>query len=306
MGTSNKRYQIGIDIGATKINAGIIGLDGQIYVQKRMLIGDSRPDENLENQITDLVDSCIKDMGITNQDINFLGIGVPGTVDLKRETVQYAPNLNLRDYDLIGRLKTRYDFDMLLEQDAKSAAIGELLIGAGRGMDDIVCITLGTGIGCGMIIDKQIFRGKQNTAGEIGHIVINASGPACNCGKSGCLEAYASGTGLSKRATEAFGYHVSSKDLFEMAENNPKAAEIVDAGAEAMGIGVVNIINILSPQAIILSGGLSEQSSYIEKIKAFVYQNAYELSILPDDFVFCRAELGSDAPMIGAGLLNQI
>jgi len=307
MESIEKKYQVGVDIGATKANIGIIDKQGKIYVIQKIKTGNEEPSEKILNDIADKIKSCMNEVDLTIDDVGFIGVGVPGTVNKEGTCVVYAPNLNWKNVELVRILKSVFPIEIKVEQDAKAAAAGELLAGAGRGMSDIVCLTLGSGIGGGIIIDRKIFSGALNTAGEVGHIVVHPGGSQCNCGKRGCVEAYGAGLGLQRKALEVFGREVTSEELFDMEkQGDSNAKRIIDAGAEALGICIVNVVNTLSPQAVILSGGITHQQSYVNRIKEFVYENAYGLAIDKEKFIFCTAELGADAPMVGAGLLNLL
>ncbi len=303
----NGKYTIGIDIGATKANIGIIDENYTICGKTKVPTNTGQESGKILSDIAQAVKNCMADLKLEIQDISFMGIGVPGTVDDKGKKVIFAPNLKWRNVEIAEILKSEFSCEICVEHDVKAAAAGELLAGAGRGMSDIVCMTLGSGIACGIIIDKKIHRGAFNTAGEIGHMVINPNGPACNCGKKGCVEAYGSGTGIGRRATEMFGRKMSSEEVFELEkQGDQRAADIITAGVEAIGISLVGVVNLLSPEAVILSGGLTNQKEYAARIKEFVLSNSYNLAVPKDKFKFAIAELGPDAPMVGAAILSNL
>ncbi len=303
------KYSLGIDIGGTKVNIGIFKNDGKLKIKNKYLIIKGGSCYNLVKYICENILTLIDENGITLKQIFFTGVGVPGTVDSENAKVIYAANVFWKDEPIGEYFKEFLGIDIKLIQDTRAAALGELLFGAGRGYKNIVCITLGTGIGAGIIINKKIYNGLSNAAGELGHIIVSPNGRKCNCGQKGCLEAYASGNAIQKRAEELFGEidNITTESVFKLAEQeNNTAKEIIKEMVKYLSIGIVNIINILQPEAVILSGGLSSQEKLlISPLKRLVSNMCYLNSADLIKPILIRAELGEDAPVYGAGMLYR-
>lgn len=236
-------------------------------------------------------------------EICFCGIGIPSTVSPDGKIVVKAPNLGWINFPLADLLQKALNIPVQLMQDSRAAAYGEYRIGGGAGHRAVVCITLGTGIGTGIVIDGQIFNGALGCAGELGHVPVVPGGRECACGQRGCLECYSAGKGLNIVARELFGKDCSSEKLFELARSGSEHARaaLLDS-VEKLGTVVVSMINLLSPDCVLFSGGLSEQRElYVEPLIDFVQAKRYH-SGADDELHIGVASLGEDAPMVGAAL----
>jgi glucokinase len=309
---------LGIDIGGTKTNIGLVDAKGTVLTQKKtatsVKTGPQWAEENIQSIIEDTkeVVATLQD----NQQIRSIGIGVPGTVNWDLGEVVFAPNLHWRNIPIRDIFEDVFGIPVFIGQDTQAAAWGEFLYGAGQGLRDIACITIGTGIGCGLVIGGHLYRGRFGTAGEIGHTVVEKEGLPCNCGKNGCVEVYASGTAILNRfrlAVEA-GQKTSllehkqpdeltTFDIFAGAgAHDPLAQEIIGSAVEYLSMALTNLINLFGPEAVILSGGIGEQRAlYVEPLIQRTYARIY--SILMDKTKITPARLGANAPLIGAAML---
>lgn len=303
------RIRIGIDIGGTKANMGLLTEDGTIIARhKLMMPKDTLPDEQLK-LIAGTAEKLVIESGYAMSDLVFVGMGVPGTVDDTNTTVLNAPNLNWVNVHAAERFYEYCGLKPLVAQDARASALAEYLCGSGQNAKLLVSVTLGTGIGGGIIANGTIFNGALGTAGEIGHIPVVANGRLCGCGRRGCAETYGSGTGIARGADEhpAFaGQHLSSERIFELAqEGNANALEVIADAIEKLGRGLCAVVNLLSPDAMIFSGGLCVQRElYVNPLIDFIRTHAYALAC-DDKLKIDISSLGSDAPMIGAAMLDK-
>ena len=198
-----------------------------------------------------------------------------------------------------------FPFDIYLGQDTKAAVLAEYLFGAGRGCKNLVCLTIGTGIGSGIIINGKVYFGTYGTAGEIGHMIVKINGNKCNCGMSGCLEAHASGSYIANKAMELIKGNkkiLNGKDVFVLAKKGNKTSlDIINEATEYLGISLVNILNILGPEKIIISGGLSNENELIINVlDRYIKEKGY--LVAAEKVKVVKAELGVYAPMVGAAM----
>ncbi len=304
---------IGIDIGASKANIGVLGANGAILAKTKIDIRGLKNDSDATLEAICVETAKVVDgAGIAMDRIGFVGLGVPGTVESAGGRILYAPNLGWRDVRVGDQFRRRLGRTPGLVQDARAAALAECLLGAGRGEPVVICLTLGTGIGAGIILGGKIFNGGLNTAGEVGHMIVQQDGEPCGCGRSGCLEAYASGTAIVRAARKLGKWNdVPGMDKAESVFDKARAGDgdargIVERAARYLGIGIVNIVNILSPNVVIISGGMCEQEDLlIRPVREYVAANAYTLTVQTGAFRIVKAALGEDAPMIGAALLHR-
>ena len=312
MKTNDGPCSIGIDIGGTKVNIGIVDPLGRVVAKTRVPTGKGRDARDLIGIISAGVRRLLDENGRDPGEVRFLGAGVPGTVDGKTGLVHYCPNLGWSNVPAGTYFRESLDREVTLVQDCRAAALAELLYGAGRGCRDLLCVTLGTGIGGGVIIDGRIFPGSMNTAGEIGHTVIVKNGRPCSCGNHGCLERYASGSGIIEQALERFPEKFTdgnrdSEHVFGLAKNgDPGARELIRESVEYLAIGIANFVSMFAPQAVIISGGLCvHEDLIIDPLKTLVPRFGYVSWAATNTLRIVRAALGSDAPMIGAASLDR-
>ncbi len=306
------RYSIGIDMGASNVRIGLLDAGGSLIRKRKADIRELKSDSSATLRfIRAEAEAVVNDARLAPRDIGFIGLGLPGTVDDSGQRISFAPNLGWRDVPVGGSFPGFPKAALALVQDARAAAFAEYLLGAGKGEPIVACITLGTGIGLGIIMNGKVFQGAFNTSGEIGHTIVQEGGLACGCGQSGCLETCCSGTAIMNAARragtgpeEGAG---SAEDVFRMARDGDAAAgEIIGRAAHYLGIGIVNLVNLLSPNAVILSGGMCEQEElFIRPVREFVLSHAYSLSVRTPAFRVVKAMLGEDSPMIGAGMIYK-
>lgn len=306
---------IGIDLGGTKIEAALIDEHDAIRQKLREHTRASEGADAVAGQICDMASQLIE--SADSGQISAAGIGVAGQIEHATGVVRGAPNLGWQDYPLRDRLAEKLDLTFLIDNDVRMAAYGEWKLGAGRNTDHLLCIFVGTGIGGGIISDGRVLRGRNNTAGEIGHMTIDLNGPECRCGNTGCLEAHAGGWAIGRRAkqmireTPAQGTailanaggdieSVTAKWVSKAAlEGDPLAKEILGEAADALIAGCVSLVNILNPRILILGGGVIEgYPAWIEQIAAGVQERS--LPAAAHELTVVKAELGGMAGVMGA------
>lgn len=314
-------YRIGVDLGGTNIAVGVIDENFKIIGRGKVKTRAPRPAEAIFDSIKEAVDMAVVNAGINYDEIKSVGIGTPGSVNKDTGAIEFSNNLKFHNVPAKAMLEERLKKPVYLENDANAAALGEAVAGCGHGVKDFVAVTLGTGVGSGIIIDGKIHRGSNFCGGEMGHMVINVDGIPCNCGRKGCWEKYASATALVSQAVEAMQNDKSSllwqtcdgdlnkvdgKSIFEALDMGDETAKaVVNRYLYYVAIGIANVINALQPEAICVGGGISGQGEKILKpIRDMVKAERYSVyadkqaNIIP-------AALGNDAGIIGAALLDD-
>lgn len=314
-------YRLGIDLGGTNIVAGVVNGNYEIIAKAQTKTLASRPAEEIVDDMAKVALEAAKKAGITLDDISGFGIGTPGSVDAKTGTVIYANNLGFYNLPMSDMMEERTGKRFFLANDADSAAYGEFIAGAGKGTNDFVMITLGTGVGGGIIIDGKIRSGFNGAGGELGHTVIMVSGEACTCGRDGCFEAYASATALIRQTKQAMVkcadsimWKLCDNDInkvngltaFDAMRKGDKAGKrVVDAYIGFLSVGVTNLINIFQPEVFCIGGGVSKEGDNIIKpLESIVYSENYARSIEKKTAIRA-AMLGNDAGIIGAAFIGD-
>ena len=308
--------RIGIDLGGTNTAAAIVGPNGEILKRANL---PTRAD-SAGSVLAGLSEVC----GILISDTQTpasIGIGVPGTVNADTGEVIFTPNLPLKGVNITRELEKKYACPVYIGNDANCAALGEVVAGGAKGAQDAVLITLGTGVGGGIIIGGALHTGVSGAAGELGHTVIVAGGRACGCGRHGCLESYGSATGLVRTANEIIGMHresalweisggqsakLNGRIIFEAFRAGDHAARlIVEQYIGHLAVGIGNIINILEPEMICIGGGISnEWESISEMLQTKVDAERFpHSSSASRQTIIVKAQLGNDAGIIGAAML---
>ncbi|MGH2669796.1 MAG: ROK family protein, partial [bacterium] len=263
-------YVVGVDLGGTKILTALVDLTGRVAARVREATPQSGPDAVVET-IVGTVRRVLKDAHVDVGAVRGIGVGAPGPADPTSGVVFEPPNLSgWHDVPLAAMLSARLAVKTYVENDANAAAVGERWAGAGRGVDDLIYMTISTGIGGGLIFNGRLYHGVSGTAGEVGHMVIDPTGPRCPCGRTGCLEALASGTSIARdaRAAVASGRPttlsplapeaLSAADVARAArDGDPLARELFARAARYVGIGVANLVNLLNPAMVIIGGGVA-------------------------------------------------
>lgn len=309
-----KEYVVGVDLGGTKILTAVADLEGNILARVRKDTEAEKGKEAVIQKIKDTVYGVIKEIDIDLSQVKGIGLGVPGPVNIKKGVIKHTPNLKLDNVNIIEELR-ELDTPIFLENDANAAALGEKWFGAGKAAENMIYMTVSTGIGGGVIINKEIFHGAGDAAGEIGHMtIIPDSDVQCGCGNYGCWEAIASGTALGRLGREAVEAgkdtlmsklvndpsEVNGAVVAKAAEKGDKVArEIMDKIADYLGIGMASLINIFNPDTIVIGGGVSQSWKLIEdKVNSTIKARA--MNSLIEDVNIITAQLGSDVGVLGA------
>ena len=283
-------YYAGIDLGGTNIAAGIVDENGKMLKSMSIPTNAGRDYREIIKDMAELVKTLAENADLPISEIKAVGIGCPGSIDSERGVCEYSNNIKMQHADLAGEFKKHLNLPVYLENDANAAALGEYEINA-KGSRSFVFVTLGTGIGGGVIIDGEIFRGFNGVGAEPGHTVINVGGEQCTCGRKGCWEAYASVTALIRQTKAAMEKHPESM-MCEIAEKEGKvsgltsflaakagdkyANEVVSKYFEYIAEGITNLVNIFQPEKLAIGGSISKEGDYLLKpVKAFVEKNDY-------------------------------
>ncbi len=312
-------WLLGIDIGGTTIKLAFIDKEGTI-VHKWEII--TRTTENGIHIVSDIGKSVrAKLEEWQGGNLVGVGMGAPGPVNFENGSIYVAVNIGWRDYPLKELLEKELEIPAVVDNDANVASFGEFWKGAGKGTNDLVCITLGTGVGGGVITNKHLVHGISGAAGELGHITVQPEGGApCNCGKTGCVETIASATGIVRLALEKIKKHpnstianifnqtglITSKDVVECAIGGDQASQdVLDEVAMYLGLAAANVGNIINPDIIVIGGGVSKAGDIILKpIERYFKQFAFPR--VAESTEIKVASLGNDAGVIGAaGLIMQ-
>ena len=265
------RYVLGVDLGGTKIAFGLVDTAGRVIHQ---LVVPTRPEDGTSTVIGRIVGGIDEVAGLAGGRgvIRGIGIAAPGVLDVQAGRVIFAPNLHWRDVPVCETLRRELKLPLFLENDANAAALGEKYFGAGQGIDDLLYITISTGIGGGLILGGQVYRGCHGNAGEIGHMVLEPEGPVCGCGNRGCWEAVASGRAIASRAAERIaagqpsalgevlrrGRELTAVDVAAAAQaGDGLAREILRTTVRYVGLGVASLVTVFDPEMVILGGGVS-------------------------------------------------
>lgn len=313
-------YYIGVDLGGTNIAAGIVDENGKLLRKSSIPTGADRAADEIIKDMAALCQKLLDEEGLTVADIEYAGIATPGTADSDHGVVVYANNLPFLNYPLADKLSEFLGVKkVLIENDANAAAKGEAACGAAKGFANSVMITLGTGLGGGIIIDGKVYSGFNYAGAELGHIVIEVNGLPCSCGRKGCWEAYSSATGLinmtkAKLAeTKDTIMHemvekdgkVSGRTAFDAMRKGDKAAkEVVDKYIYYLAMGITNIINIFQPEVLVIGGGICNEKNYLtDPLNEIIATEQYSRNSEKKTELRI-AELGNDAGIIGAAMLG--
>ncbi|MGM0602939.1 MAG: ROK family protein [Bacillota bacterium] len=308
-------YYLGIDLGGTKILTGLADGEGKILADSRRDTQAEMGEKQVINNMLKTVKDVLGDAGIPAGHVKALGIGSPGPLDTKKGIIVENSNLPWKNVHIVDIMQKELGIKTVLENDANAAALAEKWFGAGRDVDDMVYLTISTGIGGGAVIKKELFTGFSNNACEIGHTVIDPDGPLCGCGNHGCLESFASGKSIGRMAKEAVkagkselilelsGGNMDKIDAAVCAEAARKgdtaAAEIFLTAGFYLGIGLGNVVNIFNPQLLVLGGGVMKASDlFLDKALEIMEQNALDASLSVLEVK--KAELGDRIGLMGA------
>lgn len=317
-------YYLGIDLGGTNIAVGVVDESYQIIARAKRKTRVPC-NEGLIDDLAAAAREAVETAGITLDDVPWIGIGCPGTINRSTGIVEYANNLYLNNFKLRDMLQEKLGRPVIIENDANAAAYGEYKAGALKGADNAIAITLGTGVGGGIIINGQVYSGSNFAGGELGHIVIVCNGADCTCGRKGCWEAYSSATALIRMTREAMAANANKKDspIWEitggsfdtvngrtafdaMRAGDPMGQAIVDKYISYLACGIANCINIFQPDILCIGGGISnEGETLLAPLRELVHKETYNYTNGSKQTEICRAQLGNDAGIIGAALLGE-
>lgn len=297
--------RIGIDIGGTDTKIGLVDVHNKLLHSVCIPTKAERPADEVIRTVAETALSILDKNGIAMEQCVGVGIGVPGTVDRKKGIVRYSNNIRWEDVPLVKEMSTYLPIPVEIANDADCAALGETIAGAGKECSDVVMITLGTGVGGGVVLDGEIYEGRGIGGSELGHMVIVENGEPCTCGRRGCLEAYASATALKREAKRASKKELIPSEIFALAkQGDPAMKEVVEIYIRRLGLGIVNIVNIFRPQLVLLGGGISGQGeSLLVPLRRILREECFggERGDVPE---IEEAVLGNNAGIIGAaGLL---
>ncbi len=322
-----RRWIVGVDVGGTNIKVGVMPMRGGLPVGVRTLPTEApRGAQFVVDRIVRMIDEAtsevLEEHGDGRDSLAGVGIGSPGPLDRDSGVVLDTPNLGWRNFPLRDLISNEVGLPAWLDNDANCATFGEWWMGAGKGSQSLIGVTLGTGIGGGIILDGELFHGASDAAGEIGHMTIDFTGRKCKCGNYGCLEAYASGPNIAARAVEGIEAgaestllqivegrldRITASTVYEaVVQGDPYANEVMVETAKILGAGVANLINIFNPQCVVIAGGVTRAGDHLfvplrAEIRRRAFKSAAEAcQVLP-------AELPETAGIIGAaGLFKQL
>lgn len=312
--------RIGIDVGGTNVKIALVDKSGKIIYSNSVPTYAKMGYEYTVNNIKQAIKDLMKETNTTAKDIDGIGFDFPGQVDYKTGVVKLAPNIpGWVNVPIAQMIEEEFHIPTRIDNDVRCAALGEMKFGAGKGCENFVCITVGTGIGSGLVINGQLVRGASNAAGEIGHIKLQMKdGLICGCGDTGCLEAYASGPSIVAMAQDyikggkstkfremaaAEGGEITPYMVAKAAEaGDPVAKRIFEIVGEYIGIGLTSVINLLNPEKVIIGGGVAEAGDLLlDPIRKTIKERAMVVAGSAVEIV--PAQLGNSAGVIGASML---
>ena len=315
------KYYIGIDLGGTNIVAGVVDEQYNILAKASTKTNCPRPDREIARDMAKMAIQAVENAKLTMKQIEWIGIGTPGIANSRDGIIEYSNNLGFVNTPMVKYIQEDIDKPVFVENDANAAAYGEFVAGAAKGANNAVCITLGTGVGGGIIIDGKIYAGSNFAGAEIGHTVISVDGPQCTCGRKGCFEAYASATALVSMTKEKLA---ACKDtlMWEMCGNDINKAdariafaamkkgdragkEVVDMYISYLACGITNMINIFQPEVLLIGGGGCNEKDYLLKpLTEIVNADQYTRNQAVKTEIKIAA-LGNDAGIVGAAALGR-
>lgn len=315
-------FYIGIDLGGTNIAAGIVDENGAIIKKGSVPTGRTRPSGEIVEDMCSLVKQLMDETGINESQVDSIGIGSPGIPDRKNGIIIYNCNLGFRNVPIRQLMQRHFNLPVYLENDANCAAIAESVAGAAKGEPFAVAITIGTGIGGGVIIDNKLYTGFNGAGGELGHVVIQMDGEPCTCGRKGCWEAYSSATALIRQTIRAARNNpqsvihqlvngdldkVDAKTAFDAARlGDETGRQVVEQYIEMLADGLANMINIFQPSVVVLGGGVSKEGeNLLGPLREKVRRRTYCAEGVPNTRLVA-AQMGNDAGIVGAAFISKV
>lgn len=315
------KYYIGIDLGGTNIVAGVVDEQYNILAKASTKTNCPRPDREIARDMAKMAIQAVENAKLTMEQIEWIGIGTPGIANSRDGIIEYSNNLGFVNTPMVKYIQEDIDKPVFVENDANAAAYGEFVAGAAKGANNAVCITLGTGVGGGIIIDGKIYAGSNFAGAEIGHTVISVDGSQCTCGRKGCFEVFSSATGLIRMTKESMAKNPDSSMHKLVAERSGKvsariafdAMRMGDAAAKAvvddyikyLAAGITNTINTFQPDILCIGGGVcNEGDALLLPVKELVAKEVYTRNSKQNTQIVI-AKLGNDAGIIGAAFLGN-
>ena len=319
MEKNRNSFNVGVDLGGTKIAIGLVTADGKIINQKTCPTEvDKGPDWIIDHLIEE-IQGFVEKAHVDIHDVNSIGIGVPGTVELTSGNVVLAPNIYWHNVPLGEKMKAGFpDIPIYIDQDTNTAVLGEYFACEDASVANLFFITISTGIGSGLILDRKLYRGRLNTAGEIGHIVVEKDGIPCTCGKKGCLQMYAKGPAIAEIVLQRLkngekscleewvtnGRLTATQIAQAASDGDPLAREILLNAADYVGLALANVVTLLNPDLIIIGGGVARSGSlFINRIKKVARSHCYPPA--RNSFKIKLTTNWEKSPIIGASLLYK-
>lgn len=315
------KYYVGIDLGGTNIVAGVVDENYNIISKASTKTNCPRPEKEIADDMAKMALQAVKNANLEISNIEWIGIGTPGIANCATGIIERANNLGFVNTPMVKYIKETIDKPVFIENDANAAAYGEFVAGAAKEARNAICVTLGTGVGAGIIIDGKIYSGSNYAGAEIGHTVIEVDGAECSCGRKGCFEAYSSATGLIRMSKEAMeknpdsimnkmaqekGGKVTARTSFDaMRAGDKSAKEVVDKYIKYLAAGITNTINIFQPDILCIGGGVcNEGDPLLLPVKALVENEDFAKNSEKRTEIVI-AKLGNDAGIIGAAFLGN-
>ena len=309
---------LAIDLGGTKIIIAIISGDGQVIAEERCLTLSDEGSQSVIDRMLFAIDDLLNVNNIDPSQLDSIGIAAAGAIDIKRGLITLSPNLpGWNDIKLRDIVQEKYKVSTFLLNDASAAALGEHHFGAGRDANNLILLTVGTGIGGGIIVNGELYSGSFGCAGEVGHMTIDVNGPRCSCGNTGCWETLASGTAMAREAKKRIGQgeksslieivggkigDITTENIGTAAQDGDHlASDVITKSAIYLGIGMVNLVNIFNPEMIIVGGGVAKLGDLLlEPARRVVQERAFPISAQAVRIV--AAKLGDEAGAYGAAI----
>jgi glucokinase len=315
------KYYIGIDLGGTNIVSGVVDENYNIIAKSSVRTNLPRPDYEIAADMAKTALDACEQIDISIDRVEWIGVGTPGIADNRHGIIEYSNNLGFKNTPMAKYIQNHIAKPVYLANDANAAAYGEFVAGAAKGATNAVAITLGTGVGGGIIIDGKIYVGSNLAGAEIGHTVIQVDGPQCSCGRKGCFETFSSATGLIRMTKEVMesdktsgmwqwlennGGKVSARTSFDCAKNgDPSAQKVVNDYIKYLSAGITNVINEFQPDILCIGGGVcNEGDALLLPVRELVKQEVYSKNSSKNTEIVI-AKLGNDAGIIGAAFLGN-
>lgn len=313
---------IGVDLGGTNIAVGLVNQAGKIFTKGSVPTLNHREYPEIIKDMAMLMLDLIKDSNMKIEDFKSIGVGSPGVADCQNGKIVYASNIKFIDVPLREELQKYINLPVYVNNDANIAAYAESIAGAAKDAKTSVTVTIGTGIGSGVVIDGKIFSGFNNAASELGHMVIDMDGEQCNCGRKGCWERYASATACINQTKKAAAENpdslintlvdgdldkVNAKTVFDAAKQGDEvAAKVVERYISYIGLGLADIVNIFQPDVIVIGGGVCKEGEYLlAPLRKYILENTFAPKYKIKIADLRVAQMGNDAGIVGAAMLRE-